>query len=276
MLLIVNDECYDICMQLNETFDQAAATYQHIRPTYPAALFAKLIADTQLKPSAALLEIGPGTGQATLPLAKAGYDITAIELGAHLAAKARETLRKFPNVKIVNAAFEDVDLPEEAFDLVYSATAFHWIKPEAKFAKPHTLLKDGGYLAIIHTEHVSDESGNTFFAASQPIYKKYEAKDRPNHIYDFAPPKLEALQPPEKVDQTRFTLESFTVFPMTVRYSSQEFADLLSTFSPNLAMPEKKRRAFLHEIKTLIDEKFGGYHEKHYGMTLTILRKKSN
>lgn len=261
-------------LQLKSTFNTTVERYHARRPHYPAELFDKLVRDTHLPKQAELLEIGPGTGQATLPLADRGYNITAVELGDELAAKAREVFSKHPNVRIITGAFEDVDLPSQHYDLVYSATAIHWVKPEFKFAKPHRLLKPGGYLAIIHTEHVSDEAGDNFFFASQPIYQKYHAKDKPiNKQGNFTLPKLKDLQPPEKIGETLFSLKSFTVFPMTLSYSTQEYADLLATYSSHLILPEDKQAAFLREIQELIDKDFGGRISKHYGMTLTIARK---
>jgi SAM-dependent methyltransferase len=261
---------------LRTTFNSDVERYHAQRPNYPAALFEKLVTDTHLSVHAKLLEIGSGTGQATKPLAERGYHITAIELGEELAAKAREVLAGFPNINIITGAFEDVELSSEHYDLVYSATAIHWVKPEFRFAKPHKLLKLNGHLAIIHTEHVSDDAGDKFFFASQPIYQKYHTKDKPiNKQGDFTLPRLENLQPPEKIDEKLFRLESFTVFPMTLSYSSQEYVDLLATYSPHLALSEDKRAAFLKEIKELIDKGFGGQMSKHYGMTLTIARKNS-
>jgi SAM-dependent methyltransferase len=262
-------------LALKSTFNTAVELYHSRRPGYPPELFAKLIADTHLPKYAELLEIGPGTGQATRPFAERGYHITAVELGAELAAKARELRAGYPNVDIITSAFEDVKLSSERYDLVYSATAFHWIKPEVKFTKPYQLLKPGGYLAIIHTEHVSDEAGDAFFHACKPLYQKYRDTDKPiNTRGDFKPPTLADLRPPETIDEALFSLESFTVFPMTISYTSQEYIDLLATYSPQLAMPETKRRAFLAGIKALIDKDFGGRMTKHYGMTLTIARKR--
>lgn len=261
-------------LTLKTTFNSAAERYHDRRPNYPPELFNKLVTKTHLAKHAQLLEIGPGTGQATKSLAERGYHITAIELGDALASKAREVLASYPSVAVITGAFEDVELPSEHYDIVYSATAIHWVKPEVKFTKPFQLLKADGYLAIIHTEHISDEVGDKFFRASWPIYRKYDSTDTPTETPGFELPKLNALRPPEKIDETLFSLESFTVFPMTVSYSSQDYIDLLATYSPHLALPEDKRAGFLGEIKALIDKDFGGQMDKHYGMTLTIARKK--
>src|SRR3989344_4893464 len=112
--------------ELKKTFDSAAELYQLARPHYPEELFNILVEKAGLLPGSHLLEIGPGTGQATKPLAERVYAITAVELGKELAAVARTELKQYPQVEIITGAFEDVELPANSFDLVYSATAFHW------------------------------------------------------------------------------------------------------------------------------------------------------
>lgn len=261
-------------LNLKTTFNVDAERYHAMRPKYPPELVEKIIKDTGLSGNARLLEIGPGTGQATEPLAKRGYVITAIELGDELASKAREALRAFPNVKVVTGAFEDVELPKASFDLIYSATAFHWIQPEVKYTKTYQLLKPGGYLAIIHTEHVSDEAGDKFIDASRPLYVKYTSAEAPvNKIQDFRLPHLADLKPPKDIDTALFALENFSVFPLVITYTAQEYVDLLATYSPNIALPEEKRTAFFDGIKELIVAEFGGQLDKHYGMTLALLRR---
>src|SRR5256885_12225749 len=73
---------------LRATFDQAAELYDRARPGYPRELFDDFAELGQLRPGDRVLEIGPGTGQATVPMAERGFHITAIELGPSLAAVA--------------------------------------------------------------------------------------------------------------------------------------------------------------------------------------------
>ena len=187
---------------LRTTFDSQAELYQAIRPHYPEVLFNTLVKIARLKKDSNLLEIGPGTGQATEPLAKIGYKITAVELGAELANVARRELKKYKNVEILPGAFEEIELSPKSFDLIYAATAFHWIKPDIKFTKTHELLKPEGHLAIIGTNHVSDEAGDDFFFAAQPMYKKY--KHGENYDEFFRLPQAAQLKA-DPVDENLFT-----------------------------------------------------------------------
>ncbi len=255
---------------LRTTFNNVAELYDVIRPKYPAQLFVDLMDAVRLSAEADLLEIGPGTGQATEPLAKRGCSITAIELGIDLANLARQKLQAYSNVHIVTGAFEEAVLPPEAFDLVYSATAFHWIAPEAKFSKPHALLRKNGYLAIIHTHHVSDGADDAFLFASQPIY----AKTQPGALNkDFRPPLASQLKP-DALDETLFSPIFFRVFSAIARYTADEYVQLLSTYSGTIAMSPHCRRIFLNDMRELIERDFNGRLDKHYAFTLTIGKKK--
>jgi ubiquinone/menaquinone biosynthesis C-methylase UbiE len=255
--------------KLRTMFNEIAELYNSARPIYPQMLFDKLLQEIHLAPDAKLLEIGPGTGQATKPLAKIGFDITAIELGSELAKIARRELKDYPNVNIITSAFEDIELPSNTFDLVYSATAFHWIKPDVRFLKPFNLLKPSGHLAIIHTEHISDEINNGFFEASQPIYNKYGLSDSNNR---FQPSTFADLRP-TVIDKNLFSLNYFKAFPITNTYSAKQFTDLLSTYSPQRAMTSEQRQAFLNDIAKLINEKFGGSIDRRFAMTLLIAKR---
>lgn len=256
---------------LRTTFNEQAKLYHLARPKYPEPLFDVLEDVAKLKKQARLLEIGPGTGQATESLANRGYEITAVELGGELVEVAQENLKPYKNVKIIGGDFEEIEFAPESFDLVYAATSFHWVSPEVRFSKPYKLLKSKGYLAIIGTHHVSDESGDEFFFATQPIYKKYKPGGK--HEENLRMPHTADIKPDE-VDEKLFGQIFFEVFPHTIPYSGTEYAQLLNTYSPTLSMTEKDRRCFLKEIEELINDKFGGSIMKHFAMSLMVARKK--
>src|SRR5205823_563423 len=148
------------------------------------------------------LEIGCGTGQATVPLAERGLEIVCVELGAGLAALARRRLARFPSVEVVHATFEEWEPPPgEPFDAVVGFTAFHWVDPELQYEKPARLLRRGGTLAVVETKHVLPDGGDPFWVAVQ---KDYDAvapspKNRP-------PPR------PEEVGDLRAELDASGFF----------------------------------------------------------------
>src|SRR5438067_10261104 len=69
------------------SFDLAAEIYDEIRPSYPAALFDYLF--DLLPPRPNILEVAPGTCQATRDLLRRGAVVHAIEIGPAMAARLR-------------------------------------------------------------------------------------------------------------------------------------------------------------------------------------------
>ena len=102
-------------------FDEVAAIYDRARPGYPDALFDDVMQIATLGPASRVLEIGPGTGQATRSLAKRGLSIVSLEPGATLARIAQANLMAFPRVRIVKTSFEAWTIEPHAFDLVAAA-----------------------------------------------------------------------------------------------------------------------------------------------------------
>jgi ubiquinone/menaquinone biosynthesis C-methylase UbiE len=137
-------------------FDGVANRYQASRRGYPPEIVQFIIDTARLGPGSTVLEVGCGTGQLTGQLAAHGLAVTAIDIGAGMITAARRSLSESP-VWFQVVSFEELDAPDASFDLVISATAFHWVDPEVKFAKPAWLLKADGWLALLSTEERYDD-----------------------------------------------------------------------------------------------------------------------
>jgi SAM-dependent methyltransferase len=104
------------------------------------------------------LEIGCGTGNATVLFGKRGFRILGLELGQRLAVLAAKNCRFYPWVEIRNQAFEDWELEENTFDLVIAADSFHWIPPEIGYLKSARALKDSGSAAFFWSVPVDPQT----------------------------------------------------------------------------------------------------------------------
>ena len=118
--------------ELRWTFQQVPELYDRVRPSYPPELFDDLVALARIPRGGRVLELGPGTGQATRPLAERGFSVTAVELGAGLAEIARGNLASYPTVDVVTADFETWEPERAGFDAVVAFTALHWVAPELR------------------------------------------------------------------------------------------------------------------------------------------------
>jgi SAM-dependent methyltransferase len=249
------------------TFDQAAELYDRARPGYPAALFDDLAELTGVGPGTRVLEIGPGTGQATVPLAERGCRIVAVELGGRLAAIARRNLARFPTVEVITAAFEDWPLPGERFDLVLAATAFHWLDPAVRVVKAADALRPGGALATVTTHHVAG-GDEAFFAEAQACYERWDPETPAGGAL---PTAAEVPTSSEELDATgRFGPAVFRRYERDLPYSTAGYIETLLTYSGHRALDSAARAALLDCIASLIDTGYGGRITKRYLMELRV------
>jgi SAM-dependent methyltransferase len=158
--------------QLKLTFNEDASLYDRSRPHYPFSVFSDLSTLIPLSPSSRILEIGCGTGQTTLPLAKLGSNIVAIELGPSLASLASQNLSSYPNVQVLCSSFEDWPLPlsgEEKFDVVLAATSWNWLDERVRVEKSGDALKEKGSLVVISTHHIARGNRNFLFRCTATL-----------------------------------------------------------------------------------------------------------
>ncbi len=117
-------------MDLRLKFNEDEENYDKYRPSYVMELYQDIINYSGIRKDSEVLEIGIGTGQATLPFLEMGCNITAAELGDKLAFYSRSKFSAYRNIEIINVDFTGGNWDDNSYDLVYSATAFHWIPQE--------------------------------------------------------------------------------------------------------------------------------------------------
>ncbi len=259
--------------RLRTVFDPVADLYDEIRPGYPDALFDDVVSLSGIPEGGRILEIGCGTGQATLPLARRGYRISCIELGENLAAVARRKLAGYPKAEVKTGNFEDHPVPEGAFDLAVSATAFHWLDPDVAYPKVARSLRPGGFVALFWNEHVATSADRGFFAAVEEVYAR-EAPEIWNGSYAGPPP-------PRDVRDRTGEIEVSGLFGSVVRhdyrwdqpYDAAGYLRVLDTYSGHRALSEEARTRLFRGISDLIDAEYGGHIVKGYLTTLYAARR---
>lgn len=259
--------------QLRTSFDSAADLYQRARPEYPEALHDALIEIAGLNAGDRLLEIGCATGKATLPLARRGFRITCVELGPTLASAARRNLADFPAVEVVETAFETFDPPKsDRFDLVFAATAWHWLDPAIRYQRAWELLVPGGHLAFWSATHIFPEDGDPFFAELQEVYDEI-GEGRPEGAVYPQPGEL----PDEREEIERSGLFDDVVvrhFDWEVVYDAEGYLGLLDTFSGHITMKPWQRERLYSEIRRRLGKRVDGSVRRGWGAVLHVARRR--
>lgn len=260
--------------KIRESFERAANIYQQARPDYPEELFEDLIHVANLHPGDRLLEVGCATGKATLPLAKRGYRITCIELGADLAEAARQNLVGM-DVNVINGSFEAWQPGEESrFDLVFAATAWKWIDPKVKYEKAWQILRPGGHLAFWNANHVFPIGGDPFFREIQTVY--HEIGEGEPVDYNHWPRPGELHEDREEIEESGlFEVVHIRHFDWERIYRTDEYIKLLETFSGHILMEDWKRDKLFNEIRVRLDQRSDQSVRRHWGAVLHVARRKN-
>ncbi|TDD45835.1 class I SAM-dependent methyltransferase [Kribbella antibiotica] len=241
--------------QLRQTFTEDADLYDKVRPTYPSDLYDDL-AGLLSTEAPKVLEIGLGTGQATRPMVERGWSVSAVELGAELAEVAR---RNLPSVDVTVADFDTWELPEPSFDLVLSATAFHWLDPETRVRRCAQVLRPGGVLAVVSTHHVAGGSVQ-FFVDVQRCYDRFTDDAEKGGL----PAASAVPEDSAEVDASGlFGPVTFRRYEWEVVYSAPQYLDLLSSYSGHRALTVERRDGLYECVRALIDAS-GGTITKRY------------
>jgi SAM-dependent methyltransferase len=240
-------------------FGRVAELYDRARPSYPAAAIDALLEYGALAPAARVVEVGAGTGKATELLAARGLAVVAVEPSAEMAAVARAKLAPWPDVTVVESAFEDW-IGAEPLDAVVSVQAWHWVDAAVRYDRARAALRSGAMLAAVWSfpdwercpeRDVLSRAYRGAAGALRP--------DFPMHP-DSQPTRLAGDWCGEIAAADGFDAAEVRQFPWSERYSSADYAALLQTHQDHILLSEDDRAALLAAIARSIDE-HGGHLE---------------
>lgn len=273
-------------------FDRIAGLYDRARPGYPPEAVTDLVRICAVDSSSRVLEIGCGTGQLTRDLAASEARIVCVEAGSSLADAARANLSRWPNVEVVTTRFEDFDVPTSSFDLVVSATAFHWVAPEISYAKAAALLDERGRLALLtnghsrggtHTDEriaepirhlhrrLAPEVGDWDFPAAKDIQHRALAGGDIASVWARVERKLSDPPPVEQL----FGPPTVKTYRWLAAYDRNAYLAMLSSQSSYALMDQVRHDDLLASIGVLIDEKLDGTVTKEYVTVMAIAARAS-
>lgn len=231
-------------MKQGRSFDAVAEDYLRARSAYPAAMIEHVIDAAALSPESKILDIGCGSGQATMDFVSRDYHVVGIDPAARAIELLAERCKNYPNVELVQSTLEDFSTAEN-FDLIVCAQAFHWLDAETASSRISKLLHPGGHVALFwHLQDVVPDSpqGDLYRMASQ-YFPSFPVMNPPEYAREFLDAMLEILCRDNTIHDGLIT-----EYPHTQQYEKPMFASLLRSSSMYSRLDPSAKEAFNAEL----------------------------
>lgn len=256
-------------ISLKDTFNNVISMYDAARPIYPAELLndvKEFAGKTSFNEG---LEIGAGTGQATDLFIKVINNLDIVEVGDNQVKYLAEKY-KFENVNTYKAYYENFR-SNKKYDLIFSATAFHWVDENIGYPKAWDMLSNGGVLAVFwHMSSVTLHDTGIFVGLNE-IKKKY----LPNEPLGFNKEGIEGVKQ-KRISQIQsgncFGIPVVKEYRWIDTYDAERYSLLLESYSSTQTLNDDCRKAYLSEVRDYINKK-GGMVEMPQHVMLYLVEK---
>ncbi len=227
------------------TFGRISELYEKTRPSYPQALIDDIITFSSISQNGKILDVGCGSGQATLPFAQHGFNVLGIDISQDLVGIARNKCTKYVKVDFQIAPFEEVKLPESSVDTIVCGMAWHWIAPEIRYKKAIKLLKQGGTLALFW--YHQDKTKSTLVSEIREVFGKHghaESGPTGTRVHLLVKEICEELK-----QNTEFTPIELREYAEELKYTKEQYLNLISSYGWFQTLTEEKQHALTKELE---------------------------
>ena len=234
-------------------FNEVAREYDEVRPAYPAECIDRVIEYAALNNDSRILEVGCGTGKATGCFIERDFFVTGIDIGEAMVEVARS--RFGGSAEFLLTSFEDFEDAASGYDLIYSATAFHWVDQKVRWTKAAKLLDTGGTLALFwnydtrRKSSLRDEIDQAYkdIAPSEPTDGERQTE------FKVATDLMEH----EVLESSLFESVQIERRPWEFMMSKESYCRLLNTFSYHRSLPPIQKDRLISQIGKAV-ERAGG------------------
>ncbi len=255
-------------------FGAVAELYDRARPSYPEPVIDALLNEIAASGDGIVLEVGAGTGKATILLAERGLDVVALEPDPRMADVARGVCGGFPGVTVETTDFEHWSGRGPARAIV-SAQAWHWVDPATRLDLAAAVLTEGGLLAAMWT---------------LPEWEAIELRDELREVYERRVPALApefpmhpASRPTTIAGAWREEIEASSglTSPETIEhiwqehYSPRAYTEMVSTHQDHVLLDADTKSELMSDIERTIAEG-GGSIALTYCTRLCLARREQS
>ncbi|MHB1614233.1 MAG: class I SAM-dependent methyltransferase [Actinomycetes bacterium] len=237
-------------------FGEDAGLYDEARPSYPSDVVDDVVG--LVGAAARGLDVGCGTGKATVLLASRGLTGVGVEADPSMAAVARRHLATTPGWRVDVADFEAwvPSADSTPFDLVCSAQAWHWLDPQVRLDKAHRLLRTGGWLTLWWNRPDGTDSpirrdiDEVYHALAPGLTTRGLTSSGPP-VVDDVPADLSFADPVQRS------------YAWSASYTAERWTALLRTQSDHRMLPPDRRELLLRAVGEVIVAHGGVYHHPY-------------
>ena len=213
------------------SFDGWAGDYDRYRPSYPNVLFQEIRSRLRLPRHPHVVDLGAGTGRASLAMAALGWRVTAVEPGKPMLDVLRaQAANQGVVLATVQATAEATGLDPASADLAAAAQAFHWFDRVAAVAEMARIVRPGGGVAVFW--NVRDPERSAFVADYHALLERQfgdadtgqylqagrsTGRERTQHAFSESS-GFEAPQLAELTHEIEMTAEDFVGMAFTASY----------------------------------------------------------
>lgn len=226
-----------------------------------------------LAQGSSVLEVGPGTGQATRRLLTLGASsLVLIEPNPALAAYLEESLGA--SLVVYGLALEDAELPPASFELAVAASSLHWVDESVGLSKLFDALRPGGWIATWWTLFGDGGPPDAFMQAIDPLLEGLDRSPtsgedgRPSYALDTEA-RIAALE------AAGFESPEHELIRWSANWDTTGIRDLYATFSPIARLDDERRATILGEIARIAEQNFGGHVERTLRTSIYTARRPS-
>lgn len=234
------------------SFDDWAPDYDRFRPGYPDELFDEIEVRLGLPERPLVVDLGAGTGRATLAMAGRGWRVTAVDPGKPMLDVLRQRATdEGIIVATLRAHAEETGLDPASVDLATAAQAFHWFSKPGALAEMERIVRGGGGIALFW--NVRDAEQSSLVAGYNDLLAAHGIDA------DTRMPGAEGETAGWIRENGGFEEPAFFQVPHAVETTAHAFIGLAFTASYVRALAPEEQTRLEEELQQLVDEHASGW-----------------
>lgn len=149
---------------------RTSSDYAKFRDIYPQQFYQKILDRNLCIAGQTVLDIGTGTGVIPRNMYRYGAKWTAADISENQIKQAK-ILSEGMDIDYYTAATEDIDFPDQSFDVITACQCFFYFNHETVVPKLWRMLKPGGSILILYMAWLPFE--DQIAGASEKLVLKY-------------------------------------------------------------------------------------------------------